>query len=116
MTTYERGQSLLQLLQKQPGLLIPKMAQALDVSQGTIRSDLEALKEEGVITRLHSGAVLKIKLLLFDTSFGQRFQEPASAKLAMAREAAKLVSDGTAILLDANMTIIICAIGGEFEK
>jgi DeoR/GlpR family transcriptional regulator of sugar metabolism len=105
MTTYERRQSLIQLLQKQPGLRILELAQALDVSKGTIRNDLNALKEEGLITRVHGGAVLKNNLALFDTSFGQRFQENAHAKLAMAREAAKLVNDGASILLDASTTI-----------
>ena len=105
MTTYERRQSLLQLLQKQPGLRILQLAQALEVSKGTIRNDLNALKEEGMITRVHGGAVLKTIPVLFDTSFGLRFKENAPAKLAMAREVAKLVSDGGSILLDASTTV-----------
>jgi DeoR/GlpR family transcriptional regulator of sugar metabolism len=105
MTTYERRQSLLQLLQKQPGLRILELAQALGVSKGTIRNDLNALKEDGVLTRVHGGAVLKNNPVLFDTSFGQRFKENAAAKLAMARDVAKLVSDGASILLDASTTV-----------
>lgn len=105
MTTYERRQSLLQLLQKQPGLRVPQLASALAVSKGTIRNDLNALKEEGVLTRVHGGAVLKSNPVHFDTSFGLRFQENAPAKRAMARDAARLVSDGASILLDASTTI-----------
>jgi DeoR/GlpR family transcriptional regulator of sugar metabolism len=109
MTTYQRRQSLVQLLQKQPGLRVPEMANVLDVSKGTIRNDLEALEEEGVLTRVHGGAVLKNNPGDFDTSFGLRFQENAPAKRAMAREAAKLVSDGASILLDASTTIYYLA-------
>lgn len=105
MTTYERRQSLIQLLQKQPGLRVPQLAIALDVSKGTIRNDLNALKEEGLLTRVHGGAVLKNNPAHFDSSFGLRFQENAPAKWAMAREAAKLVSHGASILLDASTTI-----------
>lgn len=105
MTTYERRQSLLQLLQKQPGLRVPELANALDVSKGTIRNYLDALEEEGILTRVHGGAVLKNSPVHFDTSFGLRFQENAPAKQAMAREAAKLVSHGASILLDASTTI-----------
>ena len=105
MTTYERRQSLIQLLQKQPGLRVSQLASALAVSKGTIRNDLNALKEEGVLTRVHGGAVLKHSPVHFDTSFGLRFQENAAAKQAMAREAAKLVNDGASILLDASTTI-----------
>lgn len=105
MTTYERRQSLIQLLQKQPGLRVPQLAAALAVSKGTIRNDLNALKEEGILKRVHGGAVLKNNPVYFDTSFALRFQENASAKQTMAREAAKLVSHGASILLDASTTI-----------
>jgi DeoR/GlpR family transcriptional regulator of sugar metabolism len=109
MTTYERRQSLTHLLQKQPGLRVPEMANALDVSRGTIRNDLDALEAEGILTRVHGGAVLKSTPIHFDTSFGLRFQENALAKRGMAREAAKLVSDGVSILLDASTTIYYLA-------
>jgi DeoR/GlpR family transcriptional regulator of sugar metabolism len=58
-----------------------------------------------VLTRVHGGAVLSNNPVQFDTSFGQRFQENAAAKQAMALEAAKLVNDGASILLDASTTI-----------
>jgi DeoR/GlpR family transcriptional regulator of sugar metabolism len=105
MTTYERRQSLIQLLQQQPGLRVPQLASALSVSKGTIRNDLDALKEEGLLTRVHGGAILKNNPVHFDTSFGLRFQENARAKQAIAREAARLVSPGASILLDASTTI-----------
>ena len=47
MTTYERRQSLLDVLRKQPGLRVPELAQVLNVSEGTVRNDLNALKERG---------------------------------------------------------------------
>jgi len=105
MTTYQRRQSLIHLLQKQPGLRVPEIATALDVSKGTIRNDLHALEEEGILTRVHGGAVLKNNLFYFDTSFGLRFQENAPAKQAMAHEAAKLINHDASILLDASTTI-----------
>src|SRR6266508_598377 len=105
MTTYVRRQSLIQLLQKQPVSRVPELAHALEVSKGTIRNDLDALEAECVLTRVHGGAVLKSKPVHFDISFGLRFQENAAAKRAIAREAAKLVSDGASILLDASTTI-----------
>ena len=46
MTTYERRQSLLDVLRKQPGLRVPELAQALNISEGTVRNDLNALEEE----------------------------------------------------------------------
>ena len=105
ITTHERRQSLSELLRKQPGLRVPELAKELGISEGTVRNDLNALEEEGVLTRVHGGAVLKNTPAYFDASFGQRFQENAPAKQAIASEAATLVSDGASIFLDASTTI-----------
>ena len=104
MTTYERRQSLLDLLRKQPGLSVPEVALALDVSEGTVRNDLNALELQGLLTRVHGGAVLNQQDQFQNNSFIRRYQQNAAAKLAIAREAAALVSDDASILLDASST------------
>ncbi len=45
MTTYERRQSLIDLLRRQSDLRVIEIAAALDVSEGTIRNDLNAWKQ-----------------------------------------------------------------------
>jgi DeoR/GlpR family transcriptional regulator of sugar metabolism len=104
VTTYERRQSLLDILRKQPGLRVPELAKALDVSEGTVRNDLNALEEQGVLMRVHGGAVLNQQNQFQNDSFVRRYQHNAAAKLAIAREAAVLVNDGDSILLDASST------------
>ena len=109
MTTYERRQSLLDILRKQPGLRVPELARALDVSEGTVRNDLNALEEEGRLKRVHGGAVLKEHNQFQNYSFVRRYKENVAAKIAIAREAALLVKDGASILLDASSTIYYLA-------
>ena len=109
MTTYERRQSLLDLLRKQPGLRVPELALALNVSEGTVRNDLNALEQEAVLIRVHGGAVLNQQGQFQNNSFLRRFQQNAAAKLAIAREAAVLVKDGDSILLDASSTALYFA-------
>ena len=104
MTTYERRRSLLELLRKQPGLRVPELALALSVSEGTVRNDLNALEQQGRLTRVHGGAVLNHPVQFQNNSFLRRFQQNGAAKLAIAREAAHLVKDGDSILLDASST------------
>ena len=104
MTTYERRQSLLEVLRKQPGLRVPELAQALDVSEGTVRNDLNALGEEGKLKRVHGGAVLNDQDQFQNNSFVRRFKQNSAAKLAIAQEAAVLVNDSDSILLDASST------------
>jgi len=104
LTTYERRQSLLEALRKQPGLRVPEIAKVLSVSEGTIRNDLNALEDEGRLKRVHGGAVLTEKNRFQNNSFVRRYNQNVAAKIAIAREAALLVKDGDSILLDASST------------
>jgi DeoR/GlpR family transcriptional regulator of sugar metabolism len=109
LTTYERRQSLLDILRKQPGLRVPELALALNVSEGTVRNDLNALEQEALLIRVHGGAVLNQQGQFQNNSFLRRFQQNAAAKLMIAREAAVLVNDGDSILLDASSTALYFA-------
>ena len=104
MITYERRQSLMEILRKQSGLRVPELAKALDVSEGTVRNDLNALEEEGRLKRVHGGAVLMEHDQFQNNSFVRRYKSNIAAKLAIARQAAILVNDGDSILLDASST------------
>lgn len=104
MITSQRRQSLLDRLGKQPGLRVPELAVALDVSEGTVRNDLHALEQQGLLMRVHGGAVLNQQDPFRNISFIRRCQLNAVAKRAIAREAATLVDDGDSILLDASST------------
>jgi DeoR/GlpR family transcriptional regulator of sugar metabolism len=110
LTTYERRQSLLELLRKQPGLRVPEIAQTLDISQGTVRNDLNALEEEGHLTRVHGGAVLNNTAQLANAAFGVRHQEHSREKNCIGAGAAALVNDGDSILLDASSTAYYLAL------
>lgn len=104
MISYERRQSLLELLRKQPGLRVPELAEALRVSEGTVRNDLNALGRQGRLQRVHGGAILNDADQFQNNSFMLRFQKNAGAKLAIANKAATLVKNGDSILLDASST------------
>jgi DeoR/GlpR family transcriptional regulator of sugar metabolism len=104
LTTYSRRQSLLDILRKQPGLRVSELAQALDVSEGTVRNDLNALENEGKLKRVHGGAVLNDQGQFQNNLFVRRYHQNIAAKLAIARQASLLVMDGDSILLDASST------------
>lgn len=110
LTTYERRQSVMELLRKQPGLRVPELATALVVSEGTVRNDLNALESEGRVTRVHGGAIVKDQSGFQNLSFNVRHQEHATEKLLISRYASELVNDGDSILLDASSTIYYLAL------
>ena len=110
MPMYERRHLLLELLRKQPGLRVPEIASTLDVSEGTVRNDLNALEADGRISRYHGGAVIKEQVGLQNTSFSIRHEARRDEKLLIARAAAALVEDGDSILLDASSTVYYFAL------
>src|SRR5512146_1445094 len=109
-TTYERRQSMLELLRKQPGLRVPEIARTLGISEGTVRNDLNALEAEGLLMRVHGGAVLNEKPKNFNATFNIRHQEHEKEKTMIAKKASELVADGDSLLLDASSTAFYFAL------
>lgn len=105
MTTFERRQRLLELVQKQPGIRVPEIARLLSVSQGTVRNDLRALAEAKQLVRVRGGAVAELPRAQHSPAFSARARVQAGAKRRMARWAADLVEDGDTILFDASTTV-----------
>jgi len=110
LTTYERRQSLLNMLRKQPGMRVPEIARTLGVSDGTVRNDLNALEDEGVLKRVHGGAVLLSSQEIAQRTFTSRHQENADKKSCVGKHAANMVEDGDSILLDASSTAYYLAL------
>lgn len=109
LTTYERRQSLSEFLLKQPGLRVTELAKALGVSEGTVRNDLNALEQQGRLTRVHGGAVLNEQPQFPSSSFSIRYHKEAAEKMKLARQAALLVNDGDSLFLDASTTVYYLA-------
>lgn len=105
MTTFERRQNILRLLEEQPGIKVTHLAEWHEVSEGTIRNDLDALEAEQKVRRVRGGAVL-LNRDEPDKNNGVVSQiVNAEAKQRIARWASELVEDGDTILLDASSTV-----------
>lgn len=74
------------------------------VTDETIRRDLNALAESGVLRRLHGGAVSDRART--ESSFARRLREHEAEKRAIARVAAEGVSDGSTIIIDSGTTMV----------
>src|SRR3972149_7749248 len=99
MTTYERHQTILHLLEKQGSVKVTDLANLFNVSEGTIRNDLNALEEQHVLMRVHGGAI-PVENGVVPSIFNSRTRINAEAKKKISRWASELVSDGDVILLD----------------
>jgi len=102
LITFERRQQLMIILREQPGIRVPEVAVLLDVSEGTIRNDLNSLAGSGQVTRVRGGGVLLNEQQSRSPIFSTRLMTHSLAKQAIARQAAALVLDNDSILLDSS--------------
>ena len=103
MLAEERRTRLLELVRQQGFAALPDLACQLQVSESTVRRDLEVLEETGAAKRTHGGvfyAGSSPKLPHFDE------RQPAQwdKKRVIAQRAAELVADGDTLLLDGGTT------------
>ncbi len=79
---------------------VADLAVELDVSEMTIRRDLDLLAEQGLVQRIRGGAVA-----VGPQPFAERFGRQARAKDRIAAKLVDLVGDGGAIGVDASTTL-----------
>src|SRR5207247_7281545 len=79
---------------------VTELATELDVSEMTIRRDLETLVDDGLAQRVHGGAVA-----VGPQQFAARFQQNARAKARLADKLVDLVGTGGAVGIDASSTL-----------
>src|SRR5215207_7691599 len=99
----ERRRAILDLLRKQGRVSVKVLSDTMNVSTVTIRQDLRALEEIGLLERTYGGAVMRvIETLLPELSFHARQSRNRQAKDAMAAAAVDWVQDGFSIAMDAS--------------
>lgn len=84
---------------------VVELAELTGASEMTIRRDLEALAEQGVLERYRGGARSLI-LRGDEPPFALRAQEGLEAKRRIAVEVAALIADGESVVLDSGTTCL----------
>ncbi|NIP85653.1 MAG: DeoR family transcriptional regulator [Planctomycetales bacterium] len=99
----QRRQQLLELVRARGFASLPELAGALQVSESTVRRDLEHLEESGSAKRTHGGVVYTGESPAFP-HFHDRQESQWARKCAIARAAVEWIEDGETLLLDGGTT------------
>lgn len=103
MLQAERRNHIIEALNRDGKVVIEDLAKALNVSEMTIRRDLQYLEENKLITRTHGGAVLH-NLLIEEIPYTKKAEENIEQKQKIGAYASSLVEEGDVIILDAGTT------------
>lgn len=106
MMVVERRRVIKDLLMKNKSVKVAELVEMLQVSEETIRRDLNFLESEGIAEKNYGGAILAedIHHLTRILPVNERKAQFADEKQAIGEAAAKLISDGQIIILDAGST------------
>ena len=106
MIPYERRQQLLQILEEHEFVTIEQLIESVEgASESTVRRDLKALADDGLINLVRGGASkVRGTGTTPDTRVDSKLILNVEAKDRIARYAASLVKDGEVIYLDAGTT------------
>ena len=103
MLTRERKDHILAILRRDRRLVAKDVSRELGLSEDTIRRDLRELAGEGVLQRVHGGA-LPLAPAMADLK--TRTSLSPEGKAAIGRAAARLVQAGQVVFLDGGTTAI----------
>jgi DeoR/GlpR family transcriptional regulator of sugar metabolism len=91
-------------VRRRGGVRVNELTRKLGVSDMTVRRDLDALARQGVLEKVHGGAVPVVEASTHEPGFEAKSGLELTAKEDIARAAAELVSPGSAIALSGGTT------------
>jgi len=104
MLAPERQSRILKELQHHEAVRVADIAAALNVSEMTVRRDIEALDHNGLARKIHGGAMRLARLSALEPGFTLNADRELEAKVAIARAALALVEPGMTIALTGGTT------------
>lgn len=105
MMTEERHEKILEYLKGKERASQQELLDLLGTSESTLRRDLMALEEQGLLHRVRGGVTCKPRTHVSDSQLASRRDQHQKEKKAIALQAAAQIQDGETIYLDAGTTV-----------
>lgn len=105
MLALERRNAILEKLALTGKVIVADLSREFNVTEETIRRDLEKLDREGLAQKTYGGAIANHSLNM-DLPYKVRQRTNADAKQAIALKVADMIHDGDYIMMDASSTTL----------
>ncbi|WP_206305885.1 DeoR/GlpR family DNA-binding transcription regulator [Streptomyces sp. RFCAC02] len=100
----QRRALILDEVRRRGGIRVSELTRMLQVSDMTVRRDLDVLARQGALEKVHGGAVPVAERRTHEPGFEAKSALEPSAKNAIARAAAALAAPGSAVALSGGTT------------
>ena len=108
MLAIERRSEILEKLQAERRVDVSELSQIYDVSEETIRRDLDKLVSDGYAIKSYGGAVINENINI-DLPFNVRKNYNVIGKQKIANIVSSMIGDGESIMIDASSTAVTVA-------
>lgn len=105
MSALTRFSQIVEIVMEKGSISIPEICERFGVSEMTARRDLNELDRQGLLRRVHGGAIASLARS-YEPPFPTRATKNTAAKVAIGLRAAELVYDGDSIALDVGTTTL----------
>ncbi len=106
MAKKSRQELIKQLVLDNSKVTVSDLSTQFEVTEETIRRDLEKLENEGFLTRTYGGAVLNVENSIDGIHFYKRTITNHEAKKTIAAKAVKLLDKKTTVAADSSSTVL----------
>lgn len=101
-----RRRKLLELIRKSNTIKVSAASKIFNISELTIRRDLDYLEQKGVVTRFHGGAAFNSSFSEFDIVLEEKQIQHEYIKNCIGRHAVSLIQDGSTIFINSGSTTL----------
>lgn len=105
MFAEERKAKILEILNTSYRIEVNDLTEELQVSESTIRRDLQDLEQAGLLKRTHGGAV-KLENTSFEPTMDEKELTNIEEKIEIGKRAASFIQDNDTVILDAGTTTL----------
>ncbi len=95
----ERQSNILEILIENPGTSVIELSRILEVTDATIRNDLNHLSSRGLIVRSHGKATPSLHPMMI-----RRQRARNKEKMRIAKKAAEMIANGDTVMIDSGTT------------
>lgn len=106
MLPRERLEIIKQIVIKDKKVYVSKLSEKFEVTEETIRRDLEKLDVEGIVTRTYGGAILNTEKNNDDIPFYKRSKTNQDIKQKIAIKTLEFIKEGGTVVADCSSTVL----------